>query len=46
MLALYIIFGTYFVVCIICGALVGALMDSFEISEDQNEGIGHLDGDN
>ncbi len=44
LLALYVIFGAYFIVCLICGALVGLLRPSAEDSEEEDEGASKPDG--
>ncbi len=44
MLALYIIFGVYFAVCIVCSVVVGFLPDGSECMEEVNERASHTDG--
>ncbi len=45
MLALYIIFGAYFALCLVCGILVGLWSDTDKASEDNGERKGHTDRD-
>ncbi len=44
MLALYIIFSTYFALCLVCSVLVGLWSCNAENKEDENERAGNLGG--
>lgn len=44
MLALYIIFGAYFAVCLVCSVLAGLIAAKSEFTEDKDEGTDHPDG--
>lgn len=49
LLALYVIFGVYFFVCIYCSVLAGVYLKRSDClpdySEDENEGTAKPDGD-
>ncbi len=46
LLALYIIFGAYFTICLVCGVLVGLWTENPELEDSNiNEGTGNPDRD-